>query len=316
MTQFNIDSITPFVQQNWSLNIQSSMELRNSNKFIVELIDEDENHYILKGEKSNVAEMHKICHFANSLQPILPTVRYLMATNLSYSVMFEAYVFTLETKLEGQEIDTLEDVHLKEIGTNLGKMHCYSLQNNLNLNKATSWSMFGGNATDAIGDYDENELSFLEFTQTFQHEAEFPLIQTLYENYRQRLQSSWTSLPKAAIQGDFCYYNMLFEQGKLVGLFDFNLAGDEILLNECVAVGIYLSWHVTYNGNLSSEERFKLFLDHYRTEREWMEIEWTAFPMLFAIIRAFRYDRVEKGIAEPNNKAQFLEETKMILLET
>lgn len=38
-----------------------------------------------------------------------------------------------------------------------------------------------------------------------------------------------------------------------------------ILLNECVAVGIYLSWHVTYNGNLSSEAILKNFL-----ESEWL----------------------------------------------
>ncbi|WP_274307247.1 hypothetical protein [Solibacillus daqui] len=32
--------------------------------------------------------------------------------------------------------------------------------------KATSWSMFGGNKTKAVGDYDENELCFQAFTET------------------------------------------------------------------------------------------------------------------------------------------------------
>lgn len=175
--------------------------------------------------------------------------------------------------------------------------------------------MFGGNQTDKIGDYDENELSFQTFKQAFNEHELFPEIEYHYLQHRSVLQKVWSSLPQGAVQGDFCYYNMLKQQDGTYSILDFNLAGNEIFLNECIAVGVYHSWHVPYTGRLNAAERFRKFIAAYEAKRPFTSLEREHFNPLLAIIRAFRFDRIEDGaiLKETAEKNQFVKETLDIL---
>lgn len=309
-----MENIAQFAQQHWNKSFRSIKELRNGEKIIYVLVDELEVSYVLKGEKGNAQSVEQNCQFANALRACLPTPQYYKTIHNTFTVQHGAHVFTLvEYLAEGEEIRTLTDFHLKEIATKLAVMHRYTLTNQITLQKETSWSMFGGNATEDIGDYDENELSFQLFEQTFHRNPNFSKTKEKYMEIRALLHQAWPSLPKAATQGDFCYYNMRFKEGKLVALFDFDLAGDEVLVNECVAVAIYLSWHVAYEGSLTSQERYQLFVQQYETERPLTMQERNVLPSLFSIIRAFRYDRIEDGVENTQNIEPFLQETWMLL---
>ena len=315
MSNSDVDTLIQYVQHAWNKLFKDITEIRNADKIIYELQETDEQQYILKGEKTNLDSVEHNCQFANQLNTVLPTPLYIKSVEERYAVLYGNYVLTLEVKLTaGQEINALTDEHLKEIASNLGTMHRFSLYHKIRLNKATSWSLFGGNKTHAIGDYDENELSFREFEDAFHHNVHFSRIKKLYLKARNQLLTMWSLLPKATTQGDFCYYNMRFVHERMVALFDFNLAGDEVLLNECVAVGIYSCWHVPYTGQLPSDERFQLFMEHYKMVRPLTDEELHALPHLFSIIRAFRYDRVEAGIANVEKIDEFIEETISILL--
>lgn len=302
-----------FINEHWGINIKTLHFVRNHDQQIAEVTDEFGHTYLIKGEQQQAHEVEAICQFANTMQQILPTATYLKTKGSMYSTTYNHLVYTLETKLDGDELETLHDAVLKEIATQLAQAHQFSLSKQLRLHKATSWSMFGGNKTTLIGDYDENELSFQEFEKVFHLNPYFPTIKQHYETHRANLKKLWLTLPKAATQGDFCYYNMLFKNNKIVALFDFNLAGDEVLINECVAVGIYLCWHVDYEGNRSNEQRFKLFIETYQKVRPFSELETEAFPQLVAIIRAFRYDRVDQGIENVAFHDEFIQQTKLIL---
>ncbi|AWE07828.1 hypothetical protein DCE79_10720 [Lysinibacillus sp. 2017] len=317
MPNIDMNTLIQYVQHTWSKLFKEDItEIRNADKIIYELQGTNEQLYILKGEKTNLDSAEHNCQFANQLNTIFPTPLYIKSVDERYTVLYADYILTLEEKLTaGSEINALTDGHLKEIAANLGKMHKFSLHNKIRLNKATSWSMFGGNKTLAIGDYDENELSFRDFEEAFQHNAHFASIKKLYLDARNQLVTLWPSLPKAATQGDFCYYNMRFDNERMVALFDFNLAGDEVLVNECVAVGIYSCWHVPYTGQLPSDERFQLFMEYYKKVRPLTDEELHALPHLFSIIRAFRYNRIEAGIANAEKIDDFIEETTSILLK-
>ena len=309
-----MEHITQFARQHWNKSFRSIKELRNAEKLIYVLVDELGVSYVLKGEKENVQSVEENCQFANDLRAILPISMYFKTIQNTFTTQYGAYVFTLAEYLsEGEEISSLTDIHLKEIATKLAIMHRYTLTNELTLQKATSWSMFGGNETEEIGDYDENELSFQLFEKTFHQHPKISSIKEKYRELRGLLYQAWPSLPKVATQGDFCYYNMRFKEGKLVALFDFDLAGDEVLVNEFVAVAIYLSWHVPYEGSLTSQERYQLFVQQYEKERPLAMEERNVLPALFSIIRAFRYDRVEDGVADMGNVEQFLQETWKLL---
>ncbi|WP_107837923.1 phosphotransferase enzyme family protein [Metasolibacillus meyeri] len=300
----------------WHIDIVQCQVIRNDDKKLAAITATDGTRYMLKGEQQNSNNIQKICAFANELSAILPVTTYLKTTEGSYTVTEQNIVYTLEHTLLGTAIDCLTDIHIEEIGKALGKMHRFSLEHHMTLNHATSWSMFGGNLSDAIGDYDENELSFRDFATAFAQEPQMEEIHSLYMRYRGQLEDMWGELPTAATQGDFCYYNMLFDEQYISGIFDFNLAGDEVLINECVAVGIYLCWHVDYQETHSSIQRFQRFMQAYEEQRALNSLEKNAIPALFAIIRAFRYDRVEDGIKDVITKENFLEETLSILQET
>ena len=313
MTQFNLEVLHTILTNQWQIDISSTKEIRNSEKIMLEVTSPNGITYILKGEKANTATVENIIQFATSLSSILPVSTYVKTISDTYCLPLDQYVLTLEEKLSGHEVNILTDEIIYEIGKNLGKLHQFTLSNHILLNCATSWAMFGGNATDQIGDYDENELSFRDFKQAFQNDPLFHEIEALYNEHRTKLHTMWPELPTAATQGDFCHYNMLFHDNELVGLCDFNLAGDEVLINECVAVGIYLSWHVDYNGTLTASERFTQFIESYQIERPWTKLEYDAFPSLLAIIRAFRYDRIEDGIANIEHHETFLYDTIQLL---
>lgn len=298
----------------WDIDVNRLNVVRDSDNKLAEIVGIDGNVYILKGENNICEKVNRICEFANELKSILPVSTYIKTINSTYAVEHEEIIYTLEFKLPGKTVEHVTDQHINEIGKALGKMHRFSLEHAYKLNQATSWSMFGGNKTDNIGDYDENEISFLDFEKAFSEEIQMAEIKTLYMQHRSKLEKMWPYLPKAATQGDFCHYNMLFnETDHIVGIFDFNLAGDEVLINECIAVGIYLSWHVKYIGEKKSSMRFEQFIKNYTEERTFNELEMQSIPSLFAIIRAFRFDRVEDGINDSLNKTTFLNDTLNIL---
>ena len=230
-------------------------------------------------------------------------------------------VFTLERKSDGREIEQLQLLHIKKIGRLLGRQHAISSSLDCRFGFGTSWGMFGGNKTDALGDYDENELSFRDFISEVEgiekFTGEFNLIKKRYLEKREKLCAVWDILPKGPVQGDFCPYNMVFhEDGTISAIFDFNIAGDEVFLNECIGVGVFLSWHYEFIGNATENDRFQMFIQSYESERPFTKLEWELFDDLFAIIRAFRYDRVDRGIEmirNGNNDVGFIQETSAIL---
>lgn len=296
----------------WSSSIDVTGDSLRTEKTILPCYDSEGNAYLLKGEVQDRQEVERICAFANQLNLVIPTPFYETTNSSQYTIERDHVIYTLERKLIGEEIEEVSDTHLTELATALGTMHRFSLENQLRLHRGTTWSLFGGNASDELGDYDENEVSFWECRDAFSEHPLFPKVEAAYHHIRQDLQKVWSELPIAATQGDFCYYNMVFENDKLNGLFDFNLAGDEVLINECLAVAVYHSWHAPYQGTRSPEERFTLFCDAYRRIRPWTEKESSVVPQLTALIRAFRYDRIEAGIQE-NEPDKFLLETLNLL---
>lgn len=279
---------------------------------------EAEYTYFLKGEQANKTYWEQCCHFANTLsRKGMNVSQYVKSKSGYYVVEIEDKVYSLEREVKGEIIETITDTELVEIGSLLGVQHYISQQLSTPFNTATSWSLFGGNQTDNLGDYDENELSFLDFKTHFKAYSIFSKIEFLYNEYRQSLKQVWSSLPQGAVQGDFCYYNMLKQPNGKLAIYDFNLAGNEVYLNECIAVGVYHAWHVPYKGNLNAIERFKLFFESYITERPLNSLEQTYAAKTKSIIRAFRFDRVEDGILLENKEELdlFLQETLHILEE-
>ena len=313
----NQDEMT-LLLQNYLIQPKEITFIRNEEKILARIEDINSDTYYLKGEKGKREYVEKCCEYAEYLRrEDFPTVCYQKGKEDSYTYLYNSKILTLEKALKGMEVEILTDEHLNSIALLLGEQHQLSMKSGIHINKATSWSLFGGNATEEIGDYDENELSFWQMREACQQESLFPRIEEFYIQRRARLEKVWTTLPRGPVQGDFCYYNMVFSDSSLTGCYDYNLAGDEVYINELVAVAIYHCWHVPYVGAKSEIERFWSFIHYYEQGRSLENTERDVIGDLFAIIRAFRYDRVEEGLAlQGEQRTRFLEETLEILEST
>ena len=302
--------------KNYNLQPERIEILRSGERLLAKVTAEST--YLLKGERADVLYWEACCQYAKRLvENGMNVARYVKTRIGSHVHAEDGLVFTLEKELPGHELTNMTDEVLSEIGRLLGKQHMISFNIQSPFTTGTSWSMFGGNATENLGDYDENELSFLEFKNYYQSHPLYATIESLYLDYRKVLQRAWAQLPSGAVQGDFCYYNMVREESGKLGIYDFNLAGNEVYLNESVAGAVYHAWHAPYIGDLTEEERFQLLLESYTFERPFTEKEQVLVLILKSVIRAFRYDRVEAGGAlnDEQKRNEFVQETLDILTE-
>ena len=180
----------------------------------------------------------------------------------------------------------------------MGKMHRISEESELSFKHSTTWSLFGGNQTDELGDYDENELFFQDLIKSLDDGTyDVNMINQLKKSYYQirgKAFSLWNSLPHGPIQGDFCPNNMVIDANeKIVGVFDWNISGDEVFINEACAVAIYTIFHFEWKEEVSEENKLRAFFDAYREHRHLTKKELEIAPVLFNIIRPFRFDRIE-----------------------
>lgn len=294
--------------------------LRDGDRLIAEIVTSRQS-YFLKGEQQSASFIDNLIKFVNEMiSKGLPFVTFEKTNDGLLFIESKGMIFTLERKSSGREVEQLQLSHIRDIGRSLGRQHAVSSILDFRFGSGTSWGMFGGNGSDALGDYDENELSFNGFRSEVEgienFAEEFILIKKLYIEKREKLSNIWEILPTGPVQGDFCPYNMLFhDDGTISSIYDFNIAGNEVFLNECIGIGVFLSWHYGFNGNESESERFWNFIQAYESERPFTKQEWEHFDDLFAIIRAFRYDRVEKGakLLRSGNAGDFIRETCSIL---
>ncbi|WP_078543019.1 protein kinase family protein [Litchfieldia alkalitelluris] len=179
--------------------------------------------YFLKGESANKEYWEACCFYARALSEQGMNVTHCeKSINDTYVIQAEDKVFSLERSLSGEPMEFITDREINEIGRLLGIQHSLSSKITTPFTKGTSWSLFGGNQTGEIGDYDENELSYLDLKKQYETHHLLPKIELLFKQFRQTLYKIWSILPQGAVQGDFCYYNMLQEKDRSLAIYDFN----------------------------------------------------------------------------------------------
>ncbi|SHG74934.1 phosphotransferase [Ornithinibacillus halophilus] len=269
--------------------------------------------------KKGLEKQGQLC---NTLHPAIPVPqRYKTIDGYFYTeikVDGKCSLVTVEEYMDGTEIEIIDINVIRQIAQLLAVQHNISEESGMRFGYGTSWSMFGGNETDAFGDYDENELCFRELIGALKaNNYDKQLIDQISASYltqRGELHQIWSELPKGAVQGDFCPYNMLLDdEWKIGAIFDFNLAGDEVFINECLAIAVYLAFsHLKRDG--TSLEYLQAFLVAYREKRNLSIKEYSAIQPLIRVLRPFRYERVD-GIMEWIKQGK-REEVELKLKET
>lgn len=128
----------------------------------------------------------------------------------------------------------------------------------------------------------------------------------LFEENKKKLQAIYNSLPKSVFQGDFAGDNLILDDsGHLKGVIDYNLAGEEVVLNMFLSTILFA---YTYRRKPSSnpfllpelnaetqDSILEIVLDSLRYLREFYtftEQEAEAAPLLFKYISAIEYSQI------------------------
>lgn len=165
-------------------------------------------------------------------QGILTPKRYTSGDNhcIKYKLNDMCLDVTVEDYL-GEEIKTIDFKLAYKIGQLMARIHYISERGNCHIGANTIFNVVGYN--EVIG-YDK----FVELGERGKIDSEmYQKIKKVYSDKLKRIKLLWDKLPKYATQGD-CSINNLTYIGEELGIFDYNIAGDETLIGDMVLEGL------------------------------------------------------------------------------
>ncbi len=183
----------------------------------------------------------------------------------------------------GAEITEINTDIAYQIGELMARMHTISLANKCEIGHGTLFSAAYWNDVDAFSDFCEiTKNEKLEQTIVKQ-------IKTLRDQKLESLRAVWEELPKAAVQGDISINNLVQSERGLI-VFDYNNAGDEVLISDLVMEGLLTAYEMELPDNTPVSCREKLFpalLKGYLSVRPLNETEskaaWEAYTLYHSL---------------------------------
>lgn len=199
----------------------------------------------------------------------------------------------------GQEIRCITPALAGEIGGLMARMHLLSLENRLSIGCGTLFSAAWDNDVDA---YDR----FCELCRTDGIRQElFEHITTLRTEKLSRIRALWPELPKCAVQGDISINNLVWDDSGLQ-VFDYNNAGDEVLVGDMVLEGLLTAFEMDLPAGVPESSREMLLDAFFRgylslrplTQVE-LEVVWDIYTLwhgLWFTRIVYREDSLEKRL--------------------
>lgn len=188
----------------------------------------------------------------------------------------------------GEEITEINTDIAYQIGELMAQMHTLSLEQNCKIGHRTLFSVAYWNDVDAFPE-------FCKITNNENLDQEtVAKIKALREEKLNRLRFIWNSLPKAAVQGDISINNLVSTDDGLI-LFDYNNAGDEVLVSDLVMEGLLTAYEMDLPPNVSetyTEQLFSAFLKGYLSLRPLSEAESSAAWDIYTLYHGLWFTRI------------------------
>ena len=188
----------------------------------------------------------------------------------------------------GEEITEITPDIAYRIGELMARMHSLSLENGCEIGHRTLFSAAYWNDVDAYDDFceiSENE----NLDQNIVAE-----IKMLRDEKLSRIRAMWEDLPKAAVQGDVSINNLVDSEDGLI-VFDYNNAGDEVLISDLVMEGLLTAFEMDLPEGTDASCREQLFtelLNGYLSVRTLSETESAAAWEVYTLYHALWFTRV------------------------
>lgn len=188
----------------------------------------------------------------------------------------------------GEEILEINTDIAYQIGVLLAQMHTLSLTHGWTLGCGTLFSAAYENDVDC---YD----TFCTITQNEAlDQAIAAQLKKLHDEKLAAIRAVWEMLPKAGVQGDISINNLVYGKDELT-VFDYNNAGDEVLVSDLVLEGLLTAYEMDLPAGVDESYREKLFpalLDGYLSIRKLSDAEAQAAWLVYTLYHALWFTRV------------------------
>lgn len=274
--------------------------LANGKRLVVKIIHEDED---LKAE---MVKAEKQSRFSETMRRngIKTPARYKAAGNYVSEFIYRDLpcIVTVEDWCS-EEITEITTELAYQIGALMARMHTISLANKCEIGCGTLFSAAYQNDVDAF-------QAFCEITRNEKLDQTIvKQLRTLHDEKLEHLRAVWETLPKAAIQGDISINNLVSSEEGLI-VFDYNNAGDEVLISDLVMEGLLTACEMSLPDNTPASYREKIFpalLKGYLSIRPLSEAEskaaWEAYTLYHSLwfSRIIHHDTSLKKLVQSKN---------------
>lgn len=269
--------------------IIARVEMIDKSHYIVKFVLEEEHPESLIEEQSIFSE----CIRRNGIN----TARRFKSDKkycIPYSVDGLIFAVTVEEYI-GEEIKVIDYDNIGEVASLMATMHIISENNTCHISGGTIWNIFDDNS-DIMRGY----MKFSELIKS--KEIDFNLYNTdlyykiikLYNERKAKLERLWGKLPRYATQGDYSINNLTHVNGA-VGIFDYNISGDEVLVSDMIIEGLFISKEMDLKEGLAEEDReglFQSFVKIYMQNRKLCQYELRVLNDIYAVVVPFWWTRI------------------------
>lgn len=194
----------------------------------------------------------------------------------------EDWAVTVEDWVEGEPPQTVTLRLISGMGRTLAAMHASAANSGIEFGHGTGMSLF----TDS-DHYACNASRLRTAAGRLGLEAErLVALFGSWDRARDRLMAMWPALPRGPVHADFAEYNLLLDQAEdIAAVIDFNLAGDDVFVNELIHACLRLP---SSGEEERDRENWQAFIGAYESVRPLQAQESLAIPYLVTVVRPFR----------------------------
>lgn len=188
----------------------------------------------------------------------------------------------------GEEITEINTDISYKIGKLMARMHTISLENKCEIGCGTLFSAAYWNDVDAYESFcriGENK----NLDQSIVSE-----IKRSHDEKLNKIRDVWDKLPRAAVQGDISINNLVLADDDLI-VFDYNNAGDEVLISDLVMEGLLTAYEMDLPQKADKSMRdtlFPAFLSGYLSARKLSKEEADTAWLVYTLYHALWFTRV------------------------
>lgn len=262
-----------------------SVLLENGKRVVIKILHEQDD--LLK-DRAKIEKQSAFSEFMRQ-NGIKTPVRYMANGNYCNEYIYNNLPCNVTVEdWCGEEIMEINTDISYKIGELMARMHIISLDNKCEIGCGTLFSAAYWNDVDSFQDFCEigkNE----NLDQTIVEQ-----IKKLHDEKLEAIRAIWDRLPRAAVQGDISINNLVYGEKELT-VFDYNNAGDEVLISDLVMEGLLTAYEMDLPEGAEKSCRdhfFSALLDGYLSIRNLSEEEAKAAWMVYTLYHSLWFTRI------------------------